>query len=232
MQVDSLLRVINKLAAVLELYRGSSVEQMLDDIYRRSSVRLAEATQGKGAGSQKRPKGADKLLPQEAIILLQGMSKEQRTEFLIKYKYIVKELEVMASLQGIKLRSKARKKEIIDIIAQHSHPGLPLDSKQSRPVKQEPAVEKVKDKLPRVDDSQRDERLSNAAAAIQEMNQEEIMELLHTFKKSEILEIARRNNFKISSSNTKDNIIIMLAKNLGFKDLTRRISQRPRQGGE
>lgn len=78
----------------------------------------------------------------------------------------------------------------------------------------------------------RDERLSEAAAAIQEMNQEEIMELLHTFKKSEILEIARRNNYKMPSNFSKGNLIIMLAKNLGFKDLTRRINERGSSRGD
>jgi hypothetical protein len=227
MQVDRLLIVINKLAAVLELYRGNSVEEMLDNIYQLSSVGPAGATPGKEAGNRKESKGADKLPPEEVVILLPGMPEEQRTDLLAKY--IVKELKVIARLQGIKLSSGAVKKEIIAIIARHSNrPGLLLETKQSEPAGQKPMGE-VKAKLPPINDRQRRERLSQAAAAVQDMNQEEIMELLNTFNKSEILEIARRNNFKISSNNTRDNIIIMLAKNLGFKDLTHRISQRSHQ---
>jgi hypothetical protein len=229
MQVDRLLIVINKLAAVLELYRGKSVEKMLDDIYQLASVRPAGATPEKGAGNRKESKGADKLPPEEVVILLPDMPEEQRSEFLTKNKYIVEELKVIASLQGIKIPSKARKNEIIDIIARHSdRTGLLLDSRQSEPARQKPVAE-LKGNLPPINDSQGGSRLSQAAAAVQDMNQEAIMELLSTFNKSEILEIARRNNFKISSNNNRDNIIIMLAKNLGFKDLTRRISQRPQQ---
>lgn len=230
MQVDKLLIVINKLAAVLELYRGKSVEKMLDDIYQLSSVGPAGATPGKKEGNQKQSKGADKLPPEEAVVLLPDMPEEQRSEFLTKNKYIVEELKVIASLQGIKLPSKIKKNEIIDIIARHSNrPGLLLDSRPSKPAGQKPVAEVKATNLPPINDSQRGDRLSQAAAAVQDMNQEEIMELLNTFNKSEILEIARRNNFKISSNNNKDNIIITLAKNLGFKDLTRRISQRPHQ---
>lgn len=228
MQVDRLLIVINKLAAVLEVYRGKSVEEMLDDIYQLSSMRPAGATQGKEAGSQKQTKGADKLPPEEVVILLPGMPEDQRMDFLAKYN--IKELKGIASFQGVKLPSYSRKNEIIDIIARHSdRPGLLLDSKQSEPAGQKPVAEVKATKLPPINDSLRGERLSQAAAAVQDMNQEEIIELLNTFNKSEILEIARRNNFKISSNNNKDNIIIMLAKNLGFKDLAHRISQRSRQ---
>jgi len=227
MQVDSLLKVINKLTAVLQLYRGSSLEEMLDDIYRRSSERPAGANSGKGQGSRKQSKAADKLPPEEAAAILQDMTEEQRRELLDNY--IIKELKVITSLQGIKLPSKAKRNEIIDTIANHrDRPALVFTNKESEPVVPKPVAE-MKGSLPVIGDSQRGERLSQAAMAIQEMDEKEIMELLSTFNKSEILEIARRNHFKISSGNNKDNIIIMLAKNLGFKDLNRRISLRSRQ---
>lgn len=43
------------------------------------------------------------------------------------------------------------------------------------------------------------------------------------------LEIARRLNVKIAKSNTRDNVILLIAKHFGYKDINRRILERPRR---
>jgi len=61
------------------------------------------------------------------------------------------------------------------------------------------------------------------------MAQEQIVDFLRGFNKSDIFEISRRLHLQIPSSNSKDNIILLIAKHLGYKDINRRMAERPRR---
>lgn len=242
MKVDTVLEIIRKLSLILEHYQDKTVDFMLDDIYqhccvpaeplilepepdaREMSQREAEKQErseemertekpdkpGKPEKTQKpeKPSSAD------AALLMQDMNREERVDFLKFHKYIIREMQTIAGIWDIKTKSNIKKAEIIEAIASHKHvPGEVIPEAES------PKPKKTK----------KGKSIENAILELPEMNQEEIMVYLEPFRKYEILEIARRLNVKVSASNTRDNIILLIAKQFGYKELNRRIFERPRR---
>jgi len=72
--------------------------------------------------------------------------------------------------------------------------------------------------------NQKNPGMDDAVTRVPHMKQDEISDFLVVYKKSEILEIARRLNLRISSGYRKDNIILLIAKHFGYKDIDRQIS--------
>ncbi|MEN6462310.1 MAG: hypothetical protein ABFC94_13190, partial [Syntrophomonas sp.] len=71
------------------------------------------------------------------------------------------------------------------------------------------------------------ERVASALEQIRKMQQEEIVVYLKPYYKHEIMEIGRRLNLRLAAGNNKDNIILQIAKHIGYRDVNRRIAERP-----
>lgn len=213
MKIKSILDFVRKLIPILEFYRDRTVNEMLDDIYRNCCTTVpinAVSSKIEPPVQPERKAKAEWLSAEEAITRMQGMDNEKCQAFLNSSCRVVELREIAHQLQ-IKIRSNANKKEIAAAIA----------SQRNNLVNKAQGVwQEAKEKT---------DRLGDAAAKIAAMKQDEIIDFLGGFNKSEILEISRRLNLQISASNTKPNIILLIAKHFGFKEVSRRMFERPRR---
>jgi|GEM_PF-3567793 len=211
MKVRTILDIVRKLMPILEYYRDWNILDMLDDIYQKScSNKPAEMP---GALPAQKTKVSEKLSPRDAAALIITMNKEERSEFLKPY--YVRELKEIADCLQLKYKSNIRRPEIIELIASYEKE---TSSSDSIPAEM---------KLPQEDRSAID-YINEAAARIVNMQQEDIISYLNSFTKKDILAVARQLNLKLSANYTKNNLILMIAKHIGFKEVNRRIAQRPR----
>lgn len=216
MKINEMLEMINKFMPILEHYRDYTVDAMLNDIYQKcchSDRPDLVSTGDAKPGDDKPQPTSGKLVPADAVLVLPGMDREAQLRLLTDNKYIVSELKEIARCFKLKI-GKANKKEIIEMIVNR---GDALD-KPTDTEKIQPAL-KVS------------ERVTAALEQITVMQQEEIIAYLNSYYKYEILEIGRRFNLRIATSNTKGNIILLIAKHIGYKDVHRRIAERPRYNG-
>lgn len=212
MKVGSMLDIITKLVPILKYYRDRSVSDMLDDIYRKCCMTgpPADSLPPRAAKGKKADK--DKPQLQDAGVLMREMNKEERVRFLDIY--TVADMKEIAASLNIKIKSHINRPEIIEVIA--SQAGNPVQA----------AAKAGGGRKQIANDT---DRLGAAAAQVKAMTQEQIVDFLGGFNKSEILEISRRLQLQISSSNSKYNIILLMAKHFGYKDVNKRMGERPRR---
>lgn len=166
-----------------------------------------------------RVRKADKEKPrlQDAGTLMKKMNREERIDFLNVYTVV--ELKRIAADLNIKIKSRMNKPEVIKKIADLA--GTPAYTTTAAHIAAESGGGGKQ--------AQATDRLGAAAVQVADMAQEQIVDFLRGFNKSDILEISRRLHLQIPSSNSKDNIILLIAKHLGYKDINRRMAERPRR---
>lgn len=212
MKVSRIMEMLNKLGPILEHYRDYTVDEMLDDIYQKCcKPAVTEVSAAVDAGPQAEvPKPAPgKLPPAEAALLLPDLNRDEQLRLLNDNEYKVIELKEIAKCLKLKL-GKANKEEIKEII-----------------VNQRRAEDKPHDVKGEKEGQNLGERVAAALEQIRMMQQEEIVAYLTPYYKHEIMEIGRRLNLRLTAGNRKDNIILLIAKHIGYKDVNRRISERP-----
>lgn len=210
MKVGSVLEIITKLVPILKYYRERSVSEMLDDIYQKCCITAPPVDYLPPKPAKGKKANKDKPQLQDAGVLMKEMNKDEIVGFLNIYTKT--ELQQIAASLSIKIKSGTNKPEIIDIIA--SQAGNPIHGVLGAG-RTEKEVNKDTD------------RLGAAAVQVTAMTQDEIVSFLKGFNKSEVLEISRRLRLQISSSNNKDNIILLIAKHFGYRDVNRRMAERP-----
>lgn len=213
MRIKSVIDFVRKLMPILEFYKDRTVNEMLDDIYRnccKAGLTDTMSSETEPPAQPKRKAKAEWLSAEEAIARIRGMDEDECQVFLNSSCRLVELREIARQLQ-IKIKSKANKKEIVATIA--SQRNKLVDNAQG--VLREAGGKK--------------NRLGDAATQVAGMKQDEIIDFLGGFNKSEILEISRRLNLQISASNTKANIILLIAKHFGYKEVSRRMFERPRR---
>ena len=151
MKVESLIKNLDKVKAILELYRQSSVEAMLDDIQAKLTEGPKVETQPQplrppGAEGQKtspqaekkgsRKKTAENFEPEKLACLLPTMPKEAIEPFLKQYSR--EQVHMIAEAASVKVRKSYGKGITIALIANHyGYIQLDQDIAQ-RPEKQAP----------------------------------------------------------------------------------------------
>ncbi|MEA1962392.1 MAG: hypothetical protein U9N81_14185 [Bacillota bacterium] len=209
MKVNRILNVIRQLIPILEYYRDQTVTEMLEDIYEKSCKtppQTSSSSTGEPGVTLKRKSNPLKLSPEDAAASIRGMDEAERILFLASY--TIEDMKKIADCLHLKYLSNIKRQPIIVLITygQAHTVEQPL-----RPATGTKPIQEVS-------------HIGDAVLRVPTMKQDEIINFLAAYNKSEILEIARRLNLRISSGYRKDNIILLIAKHFGYKDIDRQIS--------
>jgi hypothetical protein len=130
-QVSKWLNIIYRLARIMELYRGKSVEEMLDDIY--AHVTRDNNTLTAGVAEAKKPempetkvlpperkikrKGTEKISPEEIARIIPTLKK---TDILVALKpYTKQELLLIAEILNISIYKRDKVDNLRQVIANY-----------------------------------------------------------------------------------------------------------------
>lgn len=225
MKVGKLLEIMAKAMSVMEYYRDYTVNEMLDDVYQKCCVTGNAEGMAAEAVSEVRRVEAEpgRLPPAETVGVLSGMKREEQLQWLKANKYLREDLKEIAVYLKLKFPRRAKKDEIRDLV-------LSAIDMRDRGEAAEPEAEfagaEVQNKGAKKKEQDVSGRVNAALEVILDMQQEEITAYLGSFYKYEILEIARRLNLPVAASNRKDNIVLLIAKHIGYPELNRRIAAR------
>ena len=112
MKVEELINILCKTEKIMKLYKKSTVNEMLDDIYEKVSVRNT-----KDEIHKKPTENIDKQYYEKIINRIKGKRKDEIVKSLQRLRK--KDILTIASLIDLKVDSSSTKKSLSEVIASH-----------------------------------------------------------------------------------------------------------------
>ncbi len=112
MKVEELINILCKTEKIMKLYKKSTVNEMLDDIYEKVSVRNT-----KDEIHKKPTENIDKQYYEKIINRIKGKRKDEIVKSLQRLRK--KDILTIANLIDLKVDSSSTKKSLSEVIASH-----------------------------------------------------------------------------------------------------------------
>ncbi|KGN00088.1 hypothetical protein Z969_10140 [Clostridium novyi A str. 4570] len=112
MKVEELINILCKTEKIMKLYKKSTVNEMLDDIYEKVSVRNT-----KDKIHKKPTENIDKQYYEKIINRIKGKRKDEIVKSLQRLRK--KDILTIANLIDLKVDSSSTKKSLSEVIASH-----------------------------------------------------------------------------------------------------------------